>query len=64
MAPGTQKCDLPDYSVSGESPLGSCHRGGTFKWNVTTERPGRPEVRGARSQTQGGGGLFLSDTDG
>ena len=24
------KNDLPDYSVSGESPLGSCHRGGTF----------------------------------
>ena len=25
------KCDPPDYSVSGESPLGSCHRGGTFE---------------------------------
>ena len=24
------KNDLPDYSVFGESPLGSCHRGGTF----------------------------------
>ncbi len=25
-----EKNDPPDYSVAGESPLGSCHRGGTF----------------------------------
>ena len=26
-----QKSDPPDYSVTGESPLGSCHQGGTFE---------------------------------
>ena len=25
-----RKSDPPDYSVAGESPLGTCHRGGTF----------------------------------
>ena len=23
--------DLPDYPVTGKSPLGTCHRGGTFE---------------------------------
>ena len=32
------KNDPPDYSVSGESPLGSYHREGTFALIVTDER--------------------------
>ena len=27
---GRDRNDLPNYSVARESPLGSCHRGGTF----------------------------------
>lgn len=47
-----QKCDLPDYSVSGESPLGSCHRGGTFETDFTIQSPGRPQDKVAL-KTQG-----------
>ena len=36
---GRDRNDLPNYSVARESPLGSCHRGGTFvvilKWQKT-----------------------------
>ena len=39
-----EKSDPPDYSVAGESPLGSCHRGGTFEcWaGRTISSPLRP----------------------
>ena len=33
-----QKSDPPDYSVAGESPLGSCHRGGTFGYRATPDK--------------------------
>ena len=32
--------DPPDYSIFGESPLGFCHRGGTFVETITYHRLG------------------------
>ena len=49
-----QTSDLPDYFVSGERPLGSCHQGGTFGVVYTTQTPGHPpQDKAAPTQARG-----------